>query len=72
MDTEQQLATLRLSIRRGESETQRWRVAGLAEKYLESFCNVESLERQLDELMQAKNVAMRASLTPGLSPTGER
>ena len=67
MGTDQQLVTLKLRIRLGEAETQRWRLAGSAEKYLESFCNVESLERQLDELMRKNDVALRA--TPAADPS---
>ena len=52
MFTEQQVATLRSRIRKGEAETEAWRVAGPPEKYLESFCDVDSLERQLDDLLR--------------------
>lgn len=52
MSTEQQVATLMLRIRQCESETERWRAAGPREKYLESFCNGESLERELDALLR--------------------
>ena len=52
MFNEQQIARLRLRIRRAAFETEAWRASGPPEKYLESFCNIESLEQQLDQLIR--------------------
>lgn len=64
METEQQIAALRLRIRKGEFETERWRATGPAEKYLESFCDVESLEQQLDQLLRGDPVQQATEARP--------
>ena len=54
------MAALRDRIAKAESELDRWRAAGMQEKYLEAYSMVEALELQLDRLRQAANTAVTA------------
>ncbi|MED5619152.1 hypothetical protein [Ideonella sp. BN130291] len=60
MTAEDELDVLKGRIAKAETEMEAWRASGPQEKYLEAFCNVESLENRLDQLLRAR--------APGAAP----
>ena len=52
MTSHDDIAAIKDRIAKAEADRDRWRVAGLKEKYVEAYFKVEALELQLDERLR--------------------
>jgi hypothetical protein len=53
MTDREAIDSLRVRITRAEADRDMWRVAGIEERYMESYFMVEALELQMDQHLQA-------------------
>lgn len=54
MTFQEEVAALKVRIRKAESERDGWRASGRQEKYLEAYLMVDALELQLERLRSSR------------------